>query len=186
MGASVPQGVRGLRTDTKNRRRAVFVDLDSTLCDTRQRWHMINAEDKASTDWEAYSQACADDEPFPGPVRLVQLLYEVGFAIVILSARDEVARAATEDWLQRHHIPYDALYLRQRGDKKPLAEYKRAVLESVAHNWIPELFIDDWPPVKDALADLLPVVIVNPMYGTPGAPVPTAGDSLEAEATYVK
>jgi phosphoglycolate phosphatase-like HAD superfamily hydrolase len=179
----VPQHVRGvlperesgslrsLKTDTKNKRYTVFVDLDSTLCDTRQRWHLIDAEDREKTDWAAYSRACANDEPFVGNIALVDLLYDAGFNIVILSGRDESAREDTEMWLRAMDVQYDELFLRDESlaeHSGSNAEYKlkRIAAYKAETGAIPVLMIDDWPPVQDALEDAgIPTVLVNPRYG---------------------
>ena len=41
-----------------------------------------------------------------------------GFAVVLLSGRDGVCRPETEEWLARHEIPYDELYMRAAGDNR--------------------------------------------------------------------
>lgn len=60
-----------------------------------------------------------------GEDKLNQAVYEVVRAlhrdfnqIVVLSGREESARADTEAWLDQHGIPYDALYMRPMGDSR--------------------------------------------------------------------
>jgi len=180
---------RHLRTDNGNRPRTVFFDLDSTLCNTSQRHHLINQEDKPSTDWVAFSMACGEDTPFPGAVRLAQLLYETGFRIVILTGRDEPARNLTVSWLLRHGVSFDDLLMRVEGDDRHNPEYKadRIVEYCEQTGAIPELLVDDWPATSDAVSGVCPVVVTNPMYGTPTAPLMVAdANGMEGEALYVK
>jgi phosphoglycolate phosphatase-like HAD superfamily hydrolase len=151
----------------------VFVDLDSTLADTTHRHHIIEAAREAGeVDLEAYSLACAEDAPFPGPVRLVRMLYDFGCRVVIVTGRSAAAMIPTLDWLAKYAVPYHDLILRAVGDDTPSGEFKvRTIRRWLAMNpdhddlIEPALIIEDYPPAKDELeAEGWTVLLVNPDY----------------------
>lgn len=123
-------------------------------------------------DWERYSLACPNDTPIPGTVRLIQLLYEAGYKMVMLSGRNEEAREPTLAWLEKYGIEHDGLILRNYSDdshKGSNGEFKRDRIREWLFNNPGiklALMIDDWPAVRDVLAtDLnLPTLLVNPAY----------------------
>lgn len=146
--------------------KTVFVDLDSTLCDTSPRHHLI-LDDRSKMDWEAYAMACGDDKPVEGVIRLVQMLARTRmFLIVILSGRMEKADKLTREWLQRFDVPYHDLILRP-PDLEHLTneQFKVQMMLQwlLEHPWTePELVIDDWPPVAEKMLELgIPCLIVN-------------------------
>lgn len=151
-----------------DKRKVVFVDLDSTLCDTRQRWSML-AEDPGQTDWVAYSLACADDAPIEGTVALVKMLF-AHYTIVILSGRMKQADAATRKWLSDHGVPYDMILLRADEDEYiPNGEWKSQQITQFKEFFNSAeiaLLIDDWPEVKEVIErdHGIPVLMVNPLY----------------------
>jgi hypothetical protein len=132
---------------TRTDRPVVTVDLDSTLADTRHRHGLVNPN--GPTDWVAYSMACPDDPPVAPVAALVRILAWT-HRIVIVSGRDEQARALTEEWLARHDIPWFALYLDDhRHEHETHEAYKVATIQHVDEVWGPVAFhVDDWPPVS--------------------------------------
>jgi hypothetical protein len=171
------------RRRVKPLRSVVFVDLDSTLADTRQRQHIIEDARAAGyePDWEAYSLACAGDAPMDGPIQLVRMLTWEGYHIVILSGRSEAAMFRTNEWLYRNQVPFNELILRPKAvsyDVSP-EEFKVAAIEA----WIernpdhddpvrPTLILEDWPPAADAMkAKGWKVLLVNPDYDRSGMKV---------------
>jgi ribonuclease J len=161
-------------------RRTICVDLDSTLCDTSHRHHLVlPGDERANTDWVAYSMECAGDAPIEGTCRLVRLL-ATQFRIVLVSSRDEQARTLTETWLAAQGIPFDELILGGvDGAPSGLAAFKAhhvaALIERGEHV---TLVIDDMPGLSTALAPLgVPVLTVRPPYDESGLPpsvIPTA------------
>ncbi len=150
-------------------RRVVCFDLDSTICDTRHRQHMIlPGERRGETDWVAYSLACSDDAPVPGVVGLARLL-SANHRIVLVSSRDERARELSERWLARHGVPYDELLLGGAdGSPSDLVELKLHHLRGLAEAGAKvELLVDDLRSVAGPAAELgVPVLTV----AAPGDP----------------
>lgn len=144
----------------------VFVDLDSTLADTTHRQHLLG--DRTVEDLTAYSLACADDTPFAGTVRLTQLLKGAGAHVVIVTSRYDVAMMETMRWLYRHNVGFSELIMQAADDASTIEDFKVVAIERwLANNGVdaPELVIEDWPPIKDALeAKGWTVMLVNPNY----------------------
>jgi len=147
------------------KRGTICIDLDSTLCDTSPRHHLIE-DPREKTDWVAYSLECANDIPIAGACRLVQLLAP-HYRIVIVSARNEVARELTERWLAVHGVPYDELIL-GGGDGAPagLEDFKvHHVGGLVERGEQVALMVDDLPGLPVAMQLLgVPVLTVRPPY----------------------
>jgi predicted kinase len=110
---------------------AWIVDVDGTLAlmsgRTPYAWHRVG-----------------EDAPNPPVVELVRALRAAGNAIVVVSGRDDVARAATLAWLGRHEIPHDVLLLRARGDARRDSVVKREIFDrSIRHVWQVRGVLDD-------------------------------------------
>jgi hypothetical protein len=153
----------------RHRPSVVFVDLDSTLADTRPRWHLIE-DDYDKTDWVKYALACADDIPITGTAALVRMLFQF-HRIVILSGRAAAASKLTREWLSNHVIPYDMIVLREEGPDfyTPNGEWKSKQIAKWKYEHpqdVLSLVIDDWPEAKEVIErdHGIPVLMVNPMY----------------------
>lgn len=135
----------------------ITVDLDSTLCDTRHRHGLIDRIN--GTDWAAYSKACVNDAPVEATVLLVKRLHTEHTAIHFLSGRDACAREETLDWLYKHALPVDGLWMDEGGDHVTEfgghAQYKLARIKEIEAvtglNVV--LHIDDWVGVRNHLAE---------------------------------
>jgi FMN phosphatase YigB (HAD superfamily) len=148
----------------------IFVDLDSTICDTTERFRrvVLAARERGEPDdWDAYSMECANDPPMAGPVKLVQLLFP-NHQIVFVSGRSEKARELTMVWLRENGLNWNDLLLRPDGSDQPNEEYKYTAMRAYLDRFSlssPALVIDDWPPVKERLErEGWRVLIVNPCY----------------------
>lgn len=47
---------------------------------------------------------------------MARAMYEGGYKVIIVSGRDGCCRKQTEEWLDKHEIPYHELYMREAGD----------------------------------------------------------------------
>lgn len=150
-------------------RGTICVDLDSTLCDTSHRHHLVAAgEERENTDWVAYSLACGGDAPIEGACRLVRLLAP-HYRIVLLSSRDEQARTLTEGWLAAQGVPFDELILGGAdGAPRGLEDFKvHHVAALIEQGEQVALVVDDLPGLPAAMESLgVPVLTVRPPYDT--------------------
>lgn len=66
------------------------------------------------------------DDPDEHVIALLQMLWDIGYHICIMSGRDESCRAETEQWLARMGVMYSMLYMRPAGnyDKDTLIKEK--------------------------------------------------------------
>jgi predicted kinase len=85
--------------------RAVMFDIDGTLAQMSGRspyeWHRVG-----------------EDTVVPAVATTLRNL-AVFNTIIIMSGRDSVCRPETEDWLRRHDITYDELFMRAEKDMRP-------------------------------------------------------------------
>lgn len=102
-------------------------DIDGTLALMGDRspyeWHKVGLD--TVNDWVR---------------RILWMIAEMNYQIVIMSGRDDSCRAATERWLDYHAIPYSALFMRPSGDNR-----KDSILKS-------ELFWTHVAPAFDVVA----------------------------------
>jgi predicted kinase len=113
-------------------REAVICDLDGTLA-------LIG--DRSPYD---RTGACADDT-LNGPVaHLVSTEAARGTAIVVMSGREDIVRAATVDWLDRHGVPWDLLLMRSTDDRRKDSVVKKELFdEHVAGRYRVLYVVDD-------------------------------------------
>lgn len=144
---------------------AVLFDLDSTLGDTRQRWHLSPLADPQS-DWDAYCAARMGDVPLLGPVTAARLHYP-HHQVHLCSGSQDTSREVTCAWLARHRVPYDALYQRPPGDDRSNVDLKVGYIEMLRARGVRVvLAYEDFPPVALEIPRRtgVPVVCVNPCY----------------------
>lgn len=83
---------------------AWLVDIDGTLAVMGARspydWHRVG-----------------EDTPNVAVVELARALGKEA-TLILMSGRDEASREATIDWLERHDIAYDHLFMRRAGDMR--------------------------------------------------------------------
>jgi hypothetical protein len=82
----------------------VIVDVDGTIAEKGERGYF---------DWDKVGV----DKPIPVIIDLLKVLYPVHH-ILLFTGRDGSCRALTEAWLERHQVPYNALFMRASGDKR--------------------------------------------------------------------
>ena len=64
------------------------------------------------------------------PVRRVVVAYRACFGkVVIISGREDISLDMTREWLRDHDVPFDAVFLRARGDRRKDVVVKREIYE---------------------------------------------------------
>lgn len=134
--------------------RAVIFDIDGTLADCEHRRKHLPHWGKFFADMHL--------DPVIEPVAyLARLIYDHdvllkeytgkrGEAVLVVSARPDDYRQATENWLASNGITYDKLYMRPAGDYRKDAIVKREILQEILDDGFePFLVIDDRPEVVD-------------------------------------
>lgn len=115
--------------------KAWMVDLDGTLALMQNRgpfeWHRVG-EDALNTPVHA----------------LLEGIRSSGYKVVAMSGRDAVCRPQTEEWLDRHGVEHDELFMRAEGDIRNDAIVKLELFrEHVAPNYHVIGALDDRPRV---------------------------------------
>ena len=89
----------------------IITDLDGTLCIEMQRRHLI-----ASHGWEEYFKDLISDPVNVSVAKMLKDLRIHGYNIYIFTSRPEQYREETEQWLNLHDVPYDAMEMRAAAD----------------------------------------------------------------------
>lgn len=129
--------------------KVVVCDLDGTLCDVEWRRHFVDKE-VGHKDWKSFFAGIPDD-PIRMDVLDKLLKYEAeGCKIILVSARQEQHREATEIWLEKAFKGYPlatALIMRENHDGQPDTKVKGDIYERYLKQMNIIKVIDDRPSV---------------------------------------
>jgi hypothetical protein len=103
---------------------AVVFDMDGVLSDASRRQHYL---DRPFRDWEAFFQACGDDELIAEVGRLLEVL-DPEMRILLLTARPQRVLDQTLAWLRRYGLRWDLLVMRDWDDFGSSRSYKQRVV----------------------------------------------------------
>ena len=104
---------------------AIVVDMDGTLCDVDGIRHYVMGDRPDFRSFHEASRFCPTRPEVESEVRRAN---DEGIAVVIVTARDERYERATRDFLARHRIPHQALYMRPWGDRRRDTVVKTEIL----------------------------------------------------------
>lgn len=143
----------------------VVFDLDGCLSDPRHRRHLApNVEDDdVLGSWDAFNLAAGQDPVVEPVAELLNQLHLAGYAIAIVTGRNDSAWDLTQRWLNQHAIPWDLLLMRGRGDFRSNVDFKVDALGQLAlllHGW-PAFWFDDHTPVLEKLGRWTRVVVIG-------------------------
>jgi hypothetical protein len=128
----------------------VIVDIDGTVADCTHRRHYIEHKPK---NWKAFFAGIPLDPPIIPVIQVVQALHNDRHRIIMVSARNEDSRKATEDWLEEHLFgpsSYERLYMRKANDYREDSIVKKEILDQIIKDgYNPILAIDDRKRVVD-------------------------------------
>jgi uncharacterized HAD superfamily protein len=102
------------RVTPKRKRNAVIFDIDGTLADASHRVHFLQGVKK---DWDGFFAGQSEDTVRENVVSILNMYFENGIEIILLTGRGEQFRQVTADWLNRNDIYYNSLIMRPLGDK---------------------------------------------------------------------
>lgn len=106
---------------------AVVFDMDGVLSDAAGRQHYL---ERPHRNWDAFFEACGDDEVIAEVARLLELL-DHGLHVVLLTARPLRVRPQTLGWLERYGLRWDLLVMRDWGDYMASRTFKRLAVEDL-------------------------------------------------------
>jgi phosphoglycolate phosphatase-like HAD superfamily hydrolase len=100
---------------------AVVFDIDGVLSDAASRQHFIEA---GRRNWNAFFDACGDDPLIEEVAQVLSLLHDE-LGIILLTGRPARVQPQTLAWLQRYHLRWDLLIMRDFGDYSAAREFKQ-------------------------------------------------------------
>ncbi|MDK1706495.1 hypothetical protein OSR40_022425 [Serratia rubidaea] len=93
-------------------KQTIIVDLDGTLALNNHRNHFID-KSNGKVDWVSYFEACDKDLPHIPVIETINGLKKFGYRIHIFSARGDIVKDKTVEWLSLHGVLYDDLTMRE-------------------------------------------------------------------------
>jgi len=133
-------------------RDAVIYDLDGCLCDTSSIQYLVDGP--GDRDFHAFHAAAADCPPLPQVADAARADHAEGRAVVVVTSREFIWRDQAIDWLTRHDVPYDGLYLRIVGDYRKDTVVKAEMWDHLlADGFHPVAAWDDKHAVLDLWAE---------------------------------
>ncbi len=133
----------------RQKQKAIIIDVDGTLADvTYARRHILpkHPEFSGKKDFEAFHLEACSSDPIWTTVDIIDAMY-IDYRVHIITARKEIWRNHTVDWMQRNHIRYDFLHMRANNDGRKDVEVKRDILNELKEKYDFELAVDDNPHI---------------------------------------
>lgn len=123
----------------------VVFDIDGTLAKIDHRLHHIKKKPK---DWASFDASISKDEVNEPVVEVYKHLYRADHIVLLASGRNERSRERTENWLFKHGIFYDKLYMRPKMDYRCDSIVKKEILDQIIVDYgKPDMVFDDRPRV---------------------------------------
>jgi predicted kinase len=128
--------------------KAIIFDIDGTLAHMNNRWPF---------EWDRVGEDKVDEHV----LGILRFYLENQYEILLLSGRDGVCRAETVQWLHKHSVYYDALYMRYQQDTRKDAVLKEEIFwQHIAPKYNVQAVVDDRPCVIRMWNDIgIPKVI---------------------------
>lgn len=126
-----------------------FVDLDFTIADPSHRLGKMPSEnlDKVES-WIDYNKACGGDSPINDVIRVINALSDRGHLIYILTGRSSHAYIETVEWLIKHNVPFDKIFMRGMNDSRKDYHIKLEVIKSFNRDEVVGVFEDNQQVIK--------------------------------------
>lgn len=135
--------------------KVVVSDIDGTLANCEHRRHHVRLlpnVPKKNRRWDLFNKGIPNDTVYEDVLWLYRLLHSSGCKMVLATGRNEDDRVTTEQWLNKHNIVFDALYMRKSKDFRDDSIVKEEILEQIKKEYgVPYLWLDDRSKVVDAI-----------------------------------
>jgi hypothetical protein len=142
-------------------RPAVVCDVDGTVCDVRNIRYLVDGSLKTRSfgDFHARSLECPANLAVK---RILELSRDLGYAVLMVTGRQERYAFLTVLWMHENNIRYDELCMRQDSDGRPDRRVKTDMLQSLSRRYTISLAIDDNPSTIPVWIDAnIPTVTIG-------------------------
>lgn len=120
--------------------KAIIVDLDGTLCNVEHRVHHVQKKPK---DWMSFNREMEKDQLYFWCFELITAMKNLHYKIIIITGRTNDFRMQTEEWLKRHNVHFDELYMRNIQDFREDADVKEEIYRQYVEEKNQVLFVVD-------------------------------------------
>lgn len=135
-----------------NKTEAIIVDLDGTLTDCSHRVHFVEKDKK---DWKSFYDGMGEDQINTWCQRIIESFSRENVSIILITGRPSSYRDLTMEWLSRHNIKFNHLYMRDAKDFRSDALIKKEFYEEDVKEHYNILFVlDDRKSVVSMWRDL--------------------------------
>jgi hypothetical protein len=134
----------GCTSPTKSE--AVIFDVDGTLCDVRGIQHFVAAPPGATrfkANFHKFHSASINCPPHAAVADLAVRVRTAGFAVLVVTGREEKWSLLTASWLARNGIEYDELLVRANLDYRSDTVIKSEIERRIAERYEARLAVDD-------------------------------------------
>jgi predicted kinase len=131
----------------KQEKECVVFDIDGTLADITHRRHYVCVPKGEKKDLDGFFAHISEDTPRKEIVDKLLAYKEEGKEIILSSGRGEEYRQGTEEWLEKHNIPYDRLIMRPKNDRRPDTTVKAGYIKYYLNKKKIVAWHDDRPSV---------------------------------------
>jgi len=128
---------------------AVICDLDGTLCNIDHRLHFVRQDGKK--DWKNFMlPQNVEQDGLNKWCRDIVHGLRSNYIIVMCSGRPDTLKPTTKEWLEKHKVMHDHLFMRPRDDHRKDDIIKEIILDfEILTRMTPVLAIDDRQQVVD-------------------------------------
>jgi uncharacterized HAD superfamily protein len=120
--------------------KAIIVDLDGTLTNVDHRVQFVRMNPK---NWKEFNENMIHDPIHHWCEELIHAMKDKGYKIIFVTGRSDDYREHTENWLLKHKIRYDLLYMRKIGDYREDNDVKEEIYNADIKGRFNILFVVD-------------------------------------------
>lgn len=135
---------KGCTSTSKSK--AVIFDVDGTLCDVRGIRHYVVAPPgvtRFKPNFHKFHSASISCPPHAAVADLAVRVRTAGFAVLVVTGREEKWSLLTANWLTENGIEYDELLMRPNLDFRSDTVIKSEIERRIAERYDAHLAVDD-------------------------------------------
>ncbi|MEA2932789.1 MAG: hypothetical protein QOI56_1574 [Actinomycetota bacterium] len=143
----------------------VIFDIDGVLSDATGRQHFLEVDGGGKKNWRGFFDACGDDPLLEDVAALVEVV-DRDVVVVLLTGRPVRVQPITLDWLERNHLRWDLLVMRNSGNYTNSPEFKRLTVKELRERdyEVKVAFEDDHRNIEMFKSEGVPCVYIHSGY----------------------